>query len=115
MLSVDDYAPNEGNRYYNYKEQGLVADYVMLMQYNEHWSGSDAGSVASATFVATGIDNTVALGVPENKRISILPFYTRIWKTERIRTLLQKKRSKSIFRNISRHANGSAMQDGKAL
>lgn len=82
VLSVDDYAPNEGNRYYNYKEQGLVADYVMLMQYNEHWSGSDAGSVASATFVETGIDNTVALGVPENKIISILPFYTRIWKTE---------------------------------
>ncbi|MCR5210632.1 MAG: chitinase [Lachnospiraceae bacterium] len=82
VLSVDDYAPNEGNRYYNYKEQGLVADYVMLMQYNEHWNGSDAGSVASAVFVEKGIDNTVALGVPAEKIVSILPFYTRIWKVE---------------------------------
>lgn len=82
VLSVDDYPPNQGNRYYNYGEQGLVADYVVLMQYDEHWSGSDPGSVSSLPFVEKGVDDSLELGVPTEKIISALPFYTRIWRAE---------------------------------
>lgn len=83
ILSVDNYAPNEGNRYYNLKEQGYVADYVIIMGYDEHWAGSStAGSVASIGFVEKGIQDALSLGVPENKLVNAVPFYTRIWKTE---------------------------------
>lgn len=83
VLSVDNYVPNEGNRYYNLKEQGYVADYVILMGYDEHWGGcAEAGSVASINFVEKGIEDALALGVPETKLINAIPFYTRIWRTE---------------------------------
>ncbi len=83
ILSVDNYMPNEGNRYYNLKEQGYVADYVILMGYDEHWAGcAESGSVASIGFVEKGLEDALALGVPENKLINAVPFYTRIWRTE---------------------------------
>lgn len=82
VLSVDDFAPNEGNIYYNYNEQGHVADYLALMQYNEHWGSSEAGSVASVGFIEEGLQKTLDRGVPSERIISILPFYTRIWRIE---------------------------------
>ncbi len=82
VLSIDNYVPNEGNRYYNLKEQGYVADYVIMMGYDEHWAGSEAGSTASLDFVEKGISDMLTLGVPQNKLICAVPFYTRIWRTE---------------------------------
>lgn len=82
ILSVDNYMPNQGNRYYKYGEQGIVADYVILMGYDEHWAGcGEAGSVASLPFVQKGISDAIRLGVPSEKLINALPFYTRVWET----------------------------------
>ena len=81
VLSVDNYVPREYTAHYNRKEQGIVADYVIIMGYDEHWGGGGvAGSVASIGFVEDGIAQTVA-DVPANKVINALPFYTRVWKT----------------------------------
>ena len=33
--------------FYNRKEQGIVADYVIVMGYDEHYAGGEAGSVSS--------------------------------------------------------------------
>ena len=82
VLSVDNYPMNQGNLYYNLGEQGLVCDYVINMGYDEHWSGSQAGSVASAPFVEKGITDALNAGVPAGKLINAVPFYTRIWKTD---------------------------------
>lgn len=82
VLSVDNYVPMGYNDHYNRKEQGVVADYVIIMGYDEHHKRSDtAGSVASIDFVESGIANTVA-EVPANKVINAIPFYTRIWETK---------------------------------
>lgn len=82
VLSIDNYVPMGYNDYYNRKEQGVVADYVIIMGYDEHHKSSDtAGSVASIDFVENGIANTVA-EVPANKVINAIPFYTRIWETK---------------------------------
>lgn len=82
VLSVDNYVPTGYTDHYNREEQGLFADYVIIMGYDEYYSGSDeAGPVASIDFVADGIADTVAV-VPANKVINAVPFYTRIWKTE---------------------------------
>ncbi len=81
VLSVDNYAPTASTMYYNRAEQGLVADYVVIMGYDEHWGGSQtAGSVASINFVETGIQRTME-EVPAEKIINAIPFYTRLWKT----------------------------------
>lgn len=82
VLSVDNYAPTASTLYYGREEQGLVADYVIVMGYDEHWSSSDvAGSVASINFVESGIQNTMK-EVPAEKIINAIPFYTRLWKTQ---------------------------------
>ena len=81
VLSVDNYVPMGHTDHYDRAEQGVVADYVIIMGYDEHYAGSDeAGSVASINFVESGIENTVA-EVPAEKVINGIPFYTRIWKS----------------------------------
>lgn len=82
VLSVDNYVPMAHTDYYDREEQGIVADYVIIMGYDEHYKGSpEAGSVASIDFVEQGIANTVAQ-VPADKVINAIPFYTRIWETK---------------------------------
>ncbi len=82
VLSVDNYVPRESNTFYNRKEQGVVADYVIIMGYDEHWGGGGvAGSVASIGYVQEGIEKTLK-DVPAEKIINALPFYTRVWKTK---------------------------------
>ena len=81
VLSVDNYVPVGNTNHYGRAEQGRVADYVIIMGYDEHWSGSqEAGSVASIGFVETGIQKTLE-EVPAEKIINAIPFYTRGWKT----------------------------------
>ncbi|MFC2476539.1 MAG: glycosyl hydrolase family 18 protein, partial [Catonella sp.] len=80
VLSIDNYIPLDFNEFYNLKEQGVVADYICVMAYDEHYAGSDeAGSVSSLNWVKKSIENT-AKNVPMNKIIVGLPFYTRIWR-----------------------------------
>ena len=81
VLSIDNYVPKEYSAHYHRKEQGIVADYVIIMGYDEHYSGSEeAGSVASIDFVEEGIARTIE-EVPAQKVINGIPFYTRIWET----------------------------------
>lgn len=80
VLSVDNYVPTGYTAHYDRAEQGVVCDYVVIMGYDEHYSGSaEAGSVASIEYVKQGIEKTVAV-VPEEKVINGVPFYTRLWK-----------------------------------
>ena len=78
VLSVDNPVP-QYTAFYNRKEQGIVADYVIIMGYDEHTLGSEtAGSVASLPFVEEGIVQTLS-DVPKEKVINGIPFYTRLW------------------------------------
>ena len=79
VVSVDNYVPKEYTAHYNRMEQGVFADYVIIMGYDEHTSGSEeAGSVASLDFVLEGIENTLQ-DVPKEKVINAVPFYVRYW------------------------------------
>lgn len=79
VLSVDNYAPGFTS-YYNRKEQGIVADYVITMAYDEHTNASGkSGSVASYNYVEAAVENTLK-EVPAEKTIIAVPFYTRLWK-----------------------------------
>lgn len=79
VLSVDVTVPQPYNTFYNRRELGIMVDYVIIMGYDEHYSGSEeAGSVASLPFVEDGIAKTVEV-VPKEKVINAIPFYTRLW------------------------------------
>ncbi|MBE5824381.1 MAG: chitinase [Butyrivibrio sp.] len=81
VFSIDNYVPMNFNDHYDLEEQGIVADYVIIMGYDEHYAGSqEAGSVASLSYVENGIINTTAK-VDPSKVINAVPFYTRIWHT----------------------------------
>ena len=82
VLALDNYVPMDYTDHYNREEQVIVADYVIIMGYDEHHRNSErAGSVASIDFVEKGIANTVEQ-VPADKVINAVPFYTRIWETK---------------------------------
>ncbi len=84
ILSIDSYVPFNFNNYYRLDIQGQVADYVIIMGYDEHWHGSgDPGSVASISYVSNGLDRTLnEENVPPEKIVNALPFYTILWQTE---------------------------------
>lgn len=81
-LSIDNYVPYDFRDYYRLDIQGKVADYVIIMGYDEHWHGSkDPGSVASISYVSNGIAKALE-EVPADKLANALPFYTILWRTE---------------------------------
>jgi spore germination protein YaaH len=81
VLSID-LSPDMGTDWtqaYDYAELGRLADYLVLMGYDEHWGGSNMGSVSSLPWIRSGLAKLVKL-VPANKVILGLPFYTREWR-----------------------------------
>ncbi len=81
VLSVDTFVPSNWSMYYNRKAIAESCDYVAVMTYDEHTSGSEkTGPVASLNFVDEGILRTLD-EVPKNQVLMGIPFYTRVWKT----------------------------------
>lgn len=78
VLSIDNYVPTSYTSFYNRSEQANFADYVVIMGYDEHYAGSDEGSVSSLGWVCQGVIDTLA-EVPANQVILGMPFYTRVW------------------------------------
>ena len=77
---MDNYSPASYNAFYDLAEQGRIVDYVILMAYDEHYSGGEkSGSVSSLPFVEKGIKGVLEK-VPKERTIVALPFFTRLWK-----------------------------------
>lgn len=84
---------------YDRKELGKVADYVVMMGYDEHWEDSPiAGSVASIPWTKEGVE-LLMKDVPSHKIVLAVPFYTREWVTN-----LTTKEVKSIDRTMGEAA-----------
>ena len=78
VLSIDNYVPMPYTSFYNRSEQAKFADYVVIMGYDEHYAGSEEGSVSSIGWVKEGVANTLK-EVPASQVILGMPFYTRLW------------------------------------
>ena len=78
ILSVDNYVPSAWTAHYDRKEQAVFADYLIVMAYDEHYAGSEAGSTASLPFVIKGVEDSLAQ-IPAYKLICGVPFFTRLW------------------------------------
>ena len=83
VLSIDDYPPRGYNSFYDMGEQAQYVDYVVLMNYDEHYAGSDeAGPVSSMEFFKNNIATALEF-VPADRLINAIPFYTRVWGTNK--------------------------------
>jgi len=78
VLSTDNYKTASYNSFYDLAEQNAFVDYLVIMGYDEHYAGSDSGSVASIGFVEEGITGAL-VQVSSKKLIDAIPFFTRIW------------------------------------
>lgn len=76
-LSVDIYFVS----YLDRKSIGKIADYTVLMGYDQHWATSqEAGSVSELTWIDENITTLINSDkIPSNKIILGIPFYTRLW------------------------------------
>ncbi len=84
VLSVDNYVPAPYNEFYDLATQGKVVDYVIIMAYDEHYSGSEtAGSVASVGFLKEAVNDTLAK-MPRERIVMAIPFYTRLWAEQEV-------------------------------
>ncbi|MGZ4107145.1 MAG: glycosyl hydrolase family 18 protein, partial [Tumebacillaceae bacterium] len=64
---------------YDYTALGNVADYLIMMGYDEHWYGDPtAGSVSSLPWLTKGV-NTLSGEIPKSKLVLGMPLYTADW------------------------------------
>lgn len=63
---------------YDYEKLASVADYIMIMAYDEHYEGSRPGPVASLDFAKKSIMYALRYA-PAEKIVLGVPFYGRIW------------------------------------
>ncbi|WP_426334581.1 S-layer homology domain-containing protein [Paenibacillus silvae] len=81
VVSVD-VSPDLGTDWtaaFDYVNLGEISDYMVLMSYEEHWSGDPKpGSVASLPWVERALA-TMLNEVANGKTILALPLYTRDW------------------------------------
>ena len=113
VLSVDNYIPLDFNMFYNIKEQGVLADYLCVMAYDEHYAGSaQVGSVSSLGWVKKSIENT-AKDVPMNKIIVGLPFYTRVWRETKEGKLQTKALGMEGGLNLAKQNNAEKEWNGE--
>lgn len=113
VLSIDNYPPvGDLSDYYNRAEQAAVADYVITMSYDEHYSGGEeAGPVSSISYVTNSIEE-VQKEVPPEQMIIGLPFYSGLWKIkaksdkneELKRTSLTMKGAKEVVKESGKDA-----------
>lgn len=65
---------------YDRKALAEIADYMVVMAYDQHWGSSEkAGSVAQYKWVEGSV-NVLFRNIPNKKMILGVPLYTRIWK-----------------------------------
>lgn len=64
---------------YDYATLGVLCDQIFIMAYDEHYTGSTPGAVASFPFVEMSVKNTLKY-VPPSKIVLGIPFNGRYWK-----------------------------------
>jgi spore germination protein len=65
-----------------YKTLSSIVDRIFIMAYDEHWSGSQPGPVASSEWCEK-VAHFAASMVPSNQLIMGIPFYGRSWQNKK--------------------------------
>jgi spore germination protein YaaH len=65
---------------YDHSKLGEIVDYIIIMAYDQYYSASTtAGSVSGLQWSETGIQEFLSYGIPRDKLVLGIPFYTREW------------------------------------
>ncbi|WP_304943842.1 glycosyl hydrolase family 18 protein, partial [Vallitalea guaymasensis] len=79
-VAANPYGSSKGwQGMYDYKSLSSIADYLMIMAYDESYRGSKPGPVASITYVEKSVQYPIDIGVSSEKIVLGIPFYGRIW------------------------------------
>lgn len=85
---------------YEYSAIASVADRVFIMAYDQHWSTSRPGPVASLSWCKAVLDYSLTT-IPPEKLVMGIPLYGRSWKNEKIvkRVKVKSKYAKNSRKN----------------
>ncbi len=81
ILSIDVSPPQAWSYYYRRDLLARAVDYSIVMAYDEHYGGGEAGSVSSMEFTKLAIMSMLEMTDSDHLILGI-PFYTRIWYVE---------------------------------
>lgn len=70
------------NDSFNYKELSQIVDRIFIMAYDEHWSGSRPGPVASYDWCDKVSEYAVSV-IPKDRLVMGIPFYGRSWQDKK--------------------------------
>lgn len=70
------------NTGFDYQGIAAVADRVFIMAYDEHWSGSTPGPIASSEW-CTEVARYAVTKIPRDKIVFGIPFYGRSWQDKK--------------------------------
>ncbi len=97
---------------YDYTALAQYADHLLVMAYDEHYEGGDAGSVAGIDFVENSIK--YALSKTSSDKIVIgIPFYGRVWSLDSNRIVGKGVSSKTI-QQILKNCESTVTYDEKS-
>lgn len=97
---------------YDYAALAEHADYLMLMAYDEHFEGGEAGPVASLDFVERSIQQALAFVSPGRLVLGV-PFYGRVWSLDSSR-IVGKGAAGKVIQDILRNTDASVTYDETA-
>jgi spore germination protein YaaH len=85
---------------YDYAMLGRCADRIIIMAYDEHWSRSKPGPVASLGWCDKIADYALSV-LPENRIVMGIPFYGRAWQDKELARSIRSKNAPDILSHHS--------------
>jgi spore germination protein len=85
---------------FDYPQIASIVDRVFVMAYDEHWSTSPPGEIASLAWCQK-VSRYAKKTIPSHKLIMGLPLYGRVWQTETVATALTYPKALELLKNVA--------------